>query len=278
MSTKSGQDSPKETDNNVNSLEPLLGGSSSSSIKPEAKTLSPPSSVKPGDIRGVKGAVVENLVNVAEENGSNISIQGRQVLTNFIDEATKGYAGSLGMVCKGTACPFLTHCPLAEIKADLPIGQKCPVENSMLTVWINKHLKTLGIEDPNDPIHSFDMDMLYELAGQELIRWRCSVHLSDDPALVSNQQVGASQQGDPIFADVINPVLDVMERSGKNISKIREALVATREAQIKAGQLASDPTERAATLREKAQDMIKKRREANEKVKDADFEVKDGKV
>ena len=122
------------------------------------------------------------------------------------------------------------------------------------------------------------MDMLYELAGQELIRWRCSVHLSDDPALVSNQQVGATQQGDPIFGDVINPVLDVMERSGKNISKIREALVATREAQIRAGQLASDPTERAANLREKANEMFRKRREANEAVKDAEFSVNEAEL
>jgi hypothetical protein len=115
--------------------------------------------MRPGGLQAVKDSVVEDLVNVAEEGGKAISIQGRHVLTNFIDGATKGYAGSLGMICKGMSCSFISHCPLHEIGSALPIGQKCPVENSMLSVWINKHLKTLGIEDPNDPIHSFDMDM-----------------------------------------------------------------------------------------------------------------------
>jgi hypothetical protein len=110
-----------------------------------------------------------------------------------------------------------------------------------------------------------------------LIKWRCSVHLSDDPRLVSNQQVGATQQGEPIFGDVINPVLDVMERAGRNIAKIREALVATREAQIKAGQVAVDPSQRAAEQREKAAKIIQDRlaeARGTKDLKDAEFKVK----
>jgi len=272
---KSGNDSPSGTGSNANSAGQPSAASSSKSLPTTETTSSVPSVPKPGDLKAIRNSVVNNLVNVAEEKTSQpISKQGREALVHYIDSATKGYVGSLGMICKGPSCPFISDCPLNKIKSQLPIGEKCPVENAMVTMWLNKHLKALGIEDPNDPIHSFDMDMLYELAGQELIRWRCSVHLSDDPRLVSNQQVGATQQGEPIFADVINPVLEVMEKAGKNISKIREALVATREAQIKAGQLATDPTERAALLREEAIAKINKRRQAKEETKDAEFEVK----
>ena len=275
MSTKSGNDSPPETETTAPSVEQPSDGSSKTSSPAVRTTSSALSGVKPGDLKSIKNIVVNNLVRVAEEkNEQPISLEGRQALSHYIDGVTRGYVGSLGMVCKGPMCPFISDCPLNNIGSKLPIGDKCPVENAMVTMWLNKHLKALGIDDPTDPIHSFDMDMLYELAGQELIRWRCSVHLSDDPRLVSNQQVGATQQGEPIFGDVINPVLDVMEKAGKNISKIRVALVATREAQIKAGQLASDPTERAADLKKKANELISKRRKANEeKTKDAEFKV-----
>lgn len=275
MSMKSGNDFPKGTDSSANSEERHSEGSSSESLVIIKKDLSTPSQIKPGDLKNIKKKVVNDLIRVAEGDGEKLTDAAISSLSHYIDSTTRGYVGSLGMICRGKSCPFISSCPLNNIGASLPIGAKCPVENAMITMWLNKHLKALGIEDPSDPIHSFDMDMLYELAGQELIRWRCSVHLSDDPRLVSNQQVGATQQGEPIFADVINPVLDVMERSGKNISKIREALVATREAQIKAGQLASDPTERASELKKKASELIEKRRRAKEQTKDAEFKVKD---
>jgi len=240
------------------------------------KTFLVPSGAKLGEILSIKNSVVEDLVRIAEETTQRpVSPEGQLVLSRFIDGATRGYVANLGMICTGTKCAFLSACPLHAIGATLPVGKRCPVEGSLVVTWINKHLKSLGIEDPDDPVHSFDMDMLYELAGQELIRWRCSVHLSDDPRLVSNQQVGATQQGEPIFADVINPVLDVMDRAGRNIAKIREALVATREAQMKAGQVSTDPTQRAAELREKANKMLASRRKEQEVVREAEFKVKE---
>lgn len=215
--------------------------------------------------------MLDSLVEIAEETAP-VTTEQRNLISSFIDATTKGSVAVMGMICKGQDCPFISSCPLALIGAKLPIKSKCPVEAGMINNWVNKHLRSLGIENPEDPAHSFDMDMLYEMATQELIKWRCSVHLSDDPRLVSNQQVGATQQGEPIFGDVINPVLDVMERAGKNISKLREALVATREAQIKAGQAALDPTQKYAIQKQKAEEILKQRLE---KVKEADFKVKE---
>lgn len=274
MSTKSGQDSHQETAINARLLGQQSEESSSLSTKGKDSIFLAPLDLKSGDLKNIKSIVVNNLVNIVnEENGTGLSKEGIDVISSFIENTTRGYVGSLGMVCKGASCPFVGACPLNKIGSKLPVGKVCPVECSIVTMWINKHLKALGIENPDDPVHSFDMDMLYELAGQELIRWRCSVHLSDNPRLVSNQQVGATQQGEPIFADVINPVLDVMERAGKNIAKIRDALVATRQAQIKAGQVTTDPTQRAAELREKAVKIAKERRNSQEKLKDAEFRI-----
>jgi len=266
MNSKSGPDSQPKTETTAHSPVPPLTESQKKSSTNTEKLLYSPLVLKNGGVEDIKSLLVEKI---AKDSG-NLTTEQMSSLTRFMDVSSKGYTGSLGMICAGERCPFISHCPLKQAGIALPYKKACPVEASMVTIWINKHLRALGIENPEDPIHSFDMDLLYELAGQELIRWRCGVHLSDDPRLVSNQQVGATQQGEPIFADVINPVLDVLERAGRNIFKIREALVATREAQVKAGQVNTDPTLRSAELREKALSVAKKRRE---EVKDADFKV-----
>lgn len=243
----------------------------------EDKNFYLPLDPRNGDHLNTKRAAALYLENIATGSGVALTSEQKAGISQFIDNTSRGFVGNMTMVCMGSNCPFLSACPLAKVKAKLPVGSSCPVEGSIVVLWVNKHLRALGIENPDDPAHSFDMDMLYELAGQELIRWRCSVHLSKIPNLVTTQQVSATMQGEPIFADVINPVLDVMERAGRTISKIREALVATRESQLKAGQISTDPTQRAAELREAAEKLAKARRLAQETVKDANFTIKDNK-
>ncbi len=211
---------------------------------------------------------------VASTNG--LSDSGKAVLANFIKNTSNGFVSSMPMVCRGMKCPFVHACPIKEAGAELPVGSKCPVEQSIAYVWVNKHLRALGIEDVDAPENSFDMDMLYELAGQELIRWRCGAYLAKQPDMVESKMIGESFHGTPIFADILNPVLDAMERAGKQIAKIRDALLATRKAQITAGQVAIDATQKAAELRRKAAEINKMRRELNSGVlKDAEFTVKD---
>lgn len=275
MNLKSGQDSPKPTETSAPSQEQQLKESSNSKIRSTGESSLVPLDPKPGEMTLIKNHAVSTLVDTAEAGVKKLSDEEKQVLSKFVENTSRGFAASLGMICKGPKCPFLSACPINEIGGTLPIDRRCPVESSIVTLWVNKHLKSLGIDNPDDPIHSFDMDMLYELAGQELIRWRCSVHLSDKPLLVENKLVGYSNDSQPIFADVINPVLEVMERAGRNILKIREALVATREAQVKAGQVASDPTLRASELREKAFALSEKRRKDQESIKEANFTIKD---
>lgn len=216
------------------------------------------------------------IVDVARQTTPDLSEDAVDILKNFINKSSKGFAGVLPMICQGHKCPFIHACPLYEAKAKLPQGSKCPVESSILYMWVNKHLRALGIEDVESPENSFDMDMLYELAGQELIRWRCGAYMAKTPNLVENKLIGESFNGTPIFADVLNPVLEAMERAGKNVAKIRDALLATRKAQITAGQVAVDATQKAAELRRKAAEINKMRRELNlGRIKEADYKIID---
>jgi hypothetical protein len=269
---KSGPDSQNEMENPAPLPEQPSSESSNLSTKKEDRNFSAPLDLKVGDVKTIKSDLVNSLASYV---GSNVTKEQKKLIKNFIDFSSKGFVASMSMTCRGQNCPFLSACVLNQAGAELPIGKPCPLEQSIIVSWVTKHLKALGIEDIDDPIHSFDMDMLYELAGQELLRWRCGVHLSDDPRLVSNQQVGATLQGEPIFSDVMNPVLTVMERAGKNITKIREALVATRESQLKAGQINTDPTQKAAELRAKAHEIAQARKNQLEKLVDADFKIKE---
>lgn len=254
-------DSPEQTDNTVPSLEQRSNRSLSKSMHPGDNTSSVLLDLTSGDPRHIKRLVTNSLIDIAEELTDKAASEASvAIIKDFIDSTSRGFVGNMPMKCKGKNCLFISACPLAKAGSKLPIGSTCPVEKAMVTIWVSKHLESLGIKDIDNPEHSFDMDLLFELAGQELIRWRCSVHLSDDPSLVSSKQVGATIQGAPIFADVISPVLEVMERAGYSIRKIREALVATREAQIKAGSETRDPSQDAAKIREKVRQKLLNRK------------------
>ena len=217
---------------------------------------------KRGDHNLIVSSISKELIAESEKvSGFELDENGKQEIINFVTNVSRGPATYMTMICKGENCPFWNHCPLVKAKSKLPYGKPCPVERSAMSAWISKHIEALGIENPNSPENSFDMDMLFELAGQELIRWRCSLHLSDRPELMEERQVGSTVTGDPIFADVINPVLDIMERAGRNVHRIRESLLATRESQIRAGQHALDPSKEQSDIKQKVQDLINRNKE-----------------
>lgn len=264
----------RKTAEAVRSQNPHSGESSNSNLPvPQEKDLSPQLPAVYGGPVDAKNSSVQGLLDVSKKLNSSVSTEAVEILTSFVDKVSRGPGTALPMRCNGERCQFLHVCPLYAAKITLPVGHKCPVEANLVSLWVNKHLLALGITDIDNPENSFDMDMLYELATQELIRYRCSAKLSENPNLVENKQVGESFTGNPIFADVINPVLDVMEKAGKNIAKIRDALLATRRAQLRLGEVVVDATEKAAELRRKAIDISKSRLGPHEEMKNANYTI-----
>lgn len=248
----------------------------------ESSNLSLPAQVDPnlstpftpvyGGPEEAKLLAKNSLATISKNLSPNLPENALETISSFIEKVARGPGSILPMTCKGMTCPFLNVCPLHAASIALPIGQKCPVEETLVVLWVNKHLNALGITDINNPESSFDMDMLYELATQELIRYRCSAKLSAKPELTEERMTSESFSGTPIFSEVISPVLEIMERSGKNIAKIRDALVATRKAQLRAGPVILDNTEKSAELRKKALELQRKR-ELKEELRDAEFSV-----
>ena len=137
-------------------------------------------------------------------------------------------------------------------------------------------MTSLGIEDFDSPENSFDLDLLYELAGHELIKWKAAQHLSHKGRIVEERQVAAGLQGDQIFGEVMSPAIEAIDIQNKITMKLREALLATRKAQIQAGKDMGDPSRKTAELARKAKDKAQDRlRAQRENIQDADFEVKE---
>lgn len=265
MSMKSGEDTPSEMELNVPSVEQPSGGPTRSIIKPVGTNSSNKLPVVDGRSRRYKESLKSALVDyVQEESDADISPESVEILHRFVENSSRGFVSTIPMKCQGEGCSYLSVCPLYAAGSVLPVGKACPVEQWIAAANISKHLESLGIDDVTDPAHSFDMDMLCEMAGLELIRWRCGAQLAERPQLTISQVVNVTDEGEEIFQEVANPVIDIMDRTGKSINKLRDALVATRKAQIEAGKNVMDSTQKASDLREKANELIMKRRQEAE--------------
>lgn len=229
---------------------------------------------KRGDHNVIVKGIANELISESETiSGKELDQAGRDEIIKFVSNISRGPFTYMPMICKGAECYFYNVCPLQKANSELPVGKACPVEHAAMKSWISKHIEALGIEDPNSPEHSFDMDMLFELAGQELIRWRCSVHLSEKPELIEEKQVGSSVTGDPIYAEVINPVLDVMEKAGYNVRKLRESLLATRAAKLKLTQTTNDSSNSQSEVKKRVEDILRKKKLSTNKTEDEEESI-----
>jgi hypothetical protein len=223
----------------------------------------------------VKGGDLATIAKtISDEIAGGAPAETKEAALHFLQKNANGFVGALSMRCQGRNCPILDVCPLFETKQELPVGKPCPFESAIVQMWVNKHLLALGIEDFASPENSFDIDMLYELAAHELIKWKAAQHLSQKGKLVEERQVAANIQGDAIFAEVISPALEILDVHNKITMKLRDALLATRKAQIQAGKDMADPSKKAADLAERARIKALSRLGKGEKIQDADFEVK----
>ena len=213
------------------------------------------------------------LIKHAKDVGVFLTSNNQEVIDKFSHRAKYGHQGALPMQCRGDKCNFISMCPLHEMKVALPIGKRCPVVASLVEIWANKLIASLNIEVDN-PEYAVDLDMVYELAGLELIRNRASVHLSDQPELFKEKIVGFSPHGKEIYDDKMNLALIILEKYGKRVDKLRDQLLATRGAQAKVGKIAGDNSIRSSNIMERARKLAEQRRDGTN-IADAEFYIKD---
>ena len=268
--TSGSTGSPKETGEDAPSPEQLQDPFSVGSSTPTQSTSYPALVVKGGSISDITAAVAKDVA-----KGSPVATQ--EATLAFFQRNVHGFVGGLAMRCQGQRCPILDVCPLHETGQALPLKKPCPFEAGIVQTWVNKHLMSLGIDDFAAPENSFDIDLLYELAAHELIKWKAAHHLSKKGNIIDDRQVAANMQGDAIFAEVISPALEILDTHNRITMKIRDSLLATRKSQIQAGRDMGDPSKKAADLAGKARAKALERLGRGERIQDAEFDVKDKK-
>jgi hypothetical protein len=281
--SNSSKDSVQPTDPTALSPAPPSNESSNKSLVPTEKPSYIPLSMECGSLEKITNSITKAI-------SQDMTPEAKAATVRFLDKNSRGFVGGLAMLCRGRGvvderhpgkmevdqCPILEVCPIAEAGDPFPLNKPCPFEQSLVQIWVNKHLTALGIEDFDSPENSFDLDLLYELAGHELLKWKAAQHLAHSGRIVEERQVAAGLQGDQIFGEVMSPALEAIDIQSKITMKLREALLATRKAQIQAGKDMGDPSRKTAELarkaKEKAQSRLKIQRE---NIEDAEFEVKE---
>lgn len=129
------------------------------------------------------------------------------------------------LICKGTQCEVYKHCPLAQLRKQLPISQPCPVERQLIEIWTRDLMQELDV----DLDAHVDRAQVAELVRNRLMIKRTQEILADSTAIVESFK-GFDPEGNPLVEPKLHPLLPVFEKTSKISEKIMDSLIATREA------------------------------------------------
>lgn len=193
------------------------------------------------------------------------------LLVRLLSKAVKGNLAALPMLCKGEKCPFLGQCWIRELndrghKTAYPIGKQCPQEMIVLELWIKKLAGNIGL-NPDNPEDALQLELVYELATNELMRYRAAFHLSTDPELVKKSISAYGPKGEPVWEVKINPATALHERLSRLILKLKEQMLATPKAQAQVGRVLDRNVQETLDKRRKAEELLKQRQAA--RIRDA---------
>lgn len=178
-------------------------------------------------------------------------------LVNYINNLKTGFQAAVPMLCTGETCPFSKKCPLNE-NNNFPMGQECPVEDTIKEIWYNDYAKELEITGES----KIDSSLVQDLVLWDMLSKRAVEELASDPKILKKTVAGfqnTKSGPQPIYKDEINQRLNFLERAQRNKMKIMESLIATREAKSKdTSRLIHDPSSYAAKLLDKAKELTDK--------------------
>lgn len=162
--------------------------------------------------------------------GTELTPEQSKALHEFTRSVKYGISTYVAAIkCKGMECPMISKCPLNKGGIDLPIGDDCPVENYFIEEKIRGLTKDLDIKE-EEMGSVYDKLLINDLAYYELLDFRASIEMSEDPKIVKREMYGVSQDGEPLMSTVVNPIIIFKEKVAKAKMKILEELIATRKA------------------------------------------------
>lgn len=172
---------------------------------------------------------------------------------SHLQKLSTGATAMVPMHCGGDRCPTKDRCPLYAIKKH-PLGKICLIENQLLTEWIMRYIEEYDV----DPNNFTEITMVNELADLQILEMRINTNLSkpENSALIINQSVGVDRDGDPIFQQVISPLMELKERISSRRTRIVKLMVGDRQEKYKKEsalkvRLDNDPSSQMSAMRSK---------------------------
>lgn len=166
----------------------------------------------------------------AEYSDLNFSKEELQEIAAELRKLAHGSQAAAPMRCAGKDCPLADRCVFIQMNK-APVGRSCSYEAPLLQYWRARYLEDYNV-DPND---FTEVGMISELAEVELYLWRLNTQLGrpGEAMLVTEQVIGVSPKGAPIYQQVISPFLEVKEKLLARKSKLVKLLVGDRQEKYK---------------------------------------------
>lgn len=161
--------------------------------------------------------------------GVALNEEQHKVLKEYVTAVKYGISTySNPMRCRGNECVMISKCPISRASLELPIGKDCPVEKYFVEQKIADLTKDLGI-NIQDLGSIYDKLLINDLSTLELLEFRASIEMSEDPKIVKREVFGIADDGTPLMTSSVNPVIIFKEKVTKAKMKILEELIATRK-------------------------------------------------
>ena len=152
---------------------------------------------------------------------------------------------AIPMKCLGPKCIYAQTCPLLAI-GKAPIGEKCPIEMEMVVTFFEDLVEELNV----DVSRLIEVSQVRDLVNQEIQHWRATMVLADEHFIQENPIGVDKETGEVILRKELHQAVDYEDRIMKRKDKIRNALMATREAKAKIGMSQTDGAQAIAGLLE----------------------------
>jgi hypothetical protein len=198
-------------------------------------------------------------VNLDDYSDLEFTPEEARKVSNHLRKLSTGSTAMTPMYCAGNLCPFANRCPLQQI-GKAPIGKQCLIEVQLMKEWIIRYIEEYDI----DPNNFTEVAYVNELAEIEVLLMRLNMNIAkaENAELVIDQEVGATNQGDPIVQKNVSPFMDLKDRLQARRSKIIKLMVGDRQEKYKKEaalkvKLDADPSSKMAQMRTRIENLTR---------------------
>lgn len=158
-----------------------------------------------------------------------------------------GMLTSIPMNCRGVECHFYESCPIANAGIEVPVGEICPVESAFVEQMFRDYVEELDV----DVTRMVEVSMLRDLVDQEVQHLRKTWTLKQEHFIQENV-IGVDADGQVITSKQLHWAVGYEDKILARKDKLRKALMATRESQVKATVATMDKAKQISDLMRQA--------------------------